>query len=1283
MTTPLRFGIADLDSLITPGSSSSTLPPGDIRWTAAIVGPDGCGKSILALHLASFYQKHILDTVDKAETVVPRVVYVSTDLSYQQALAQWSNFGLDLPEARYNALHAAYDRTIRCADIDKHALELSRLHLSKTPHDALSVFFSSNETNKVHFLDFQAETAGDDWGFINHLLGLLEQPKGRKEMPCHLLIVDAIEGLETFSGRRDAYGLARDRRSRVAQLVRNASHANAHVVFVVEDPRGDVRLPEQFVTDLVIRLRQEWDGTYNQRTLEIEKCRAVAHARGRHELAIRDGRGSFTGTSVHLDDPRIPWKKRVADDPAGHHSTMLQGSELERLTEPGYEWTTNDEHELVCLSHIRAIASLHRWNREFREQRTAITELHGCPHFGLPVLDQIIPSHKQVGKEMESQGALILLLGDPSTHKGSLTRGFLAGAFRKEDPDCNTQDAYDPTQPGVAVLLTTRFLDQHILTGRISQHLVEPGKRGTERDAEAIKINKNINDRVLCQRLSIRHISAAGFLDTLDQYVRIAQFLVWQKYDSSCTMKTTTQDPHGRRKKSRHIRLAIEDWNDIVSMYPMLRSDPLLLQSVITMFKREGIQALIVSTQEGPPGVAATERLHDLRSLNETQILTWPVSFFGEKKVAITVHSSQTSSKTPGICELRSVDNDSERLACTRDFDFYSDVDLGRAQRIPLKVRLYVGSGADVTQNKSEWQWLRLLRDMFSATFRGLGEDEVLQLESFVNYDGLFTSTGISGAVNRDHTLVAQIDEFWSQKQAALVSLNDYWTKDVGSRIEWNKGNDGSGPIAVKVRADAAAEPEVLDNYAPGAHWIDEPRHSSAPKTRGLVLQEIKANQQTEGTCVLRRHDFFIKTQDGGPRQPVDRIPYLWDFGMILADRTLWERHQDLGVPPVDHTVGSIWNKLCFPTGRRNGDNRDALALAGPLYPEETTVSWEEFLSACRLIAERESIVAFDVDELCTEESLSCLLLEIWASLSAELVESWDKVSKRDMTNAKTPSLFDLIDSHRYDLLRALITLVYNCPHFVVENRRLYRKRPQSLAVASRHWYSTACAKMKENVDRRFVPLRLPGKFAVRGDWALAIVQGSRSARLGYRALDIISSRRQNLLRLQEGIGLPVRDVLPDATIAKLTTAMVCRLGEQKPIRLSYGDICDLGHQEHDDKFRWLWRSQIENYDVDSFSWRRWIAWMIEAQDLWFAPKVRTPGTWKCLYPKEDRTFRDACRRHQSESAEDVKKMKSEDQSWGPVFDMFDAFEKQTRIIQTAISSAQIVDRSISVRVQS
>ena len=315
----LSFGSACIDQLIDPTQLIYAAGDRD-PVVACIIGPDGVGKSILSLTAASTYAAS--SPSDR------RVIYASTDLNFHQAKSTWEHFGLDDPKRRRELLRKNLESLyIRAESLE--ALEENDEHLTspceliwlspskdaeasegQQPFMALFQDDKSKSKSKVFFLDLAAYSAGDDWGLINQAVGLLpcmfgKQANGGKKPAPHLLIVDAVEGLEAMAGRFDRFGLSRSRRSRLAQLVRLTRKANCHVIFVVEQKSQEERPDEVFVSDLVLRLRAEKNDAYLQKTIEIEKARSVSHIRGAHELQIRDGRGGGNPEGTAPDDPPL------------------------------------------------------------------------------------------------------------------------------------------------------------------------------------------------------------------------------------------------------------------------------------------------------------------------------------------------------------------------------------------------------------------------------------------------------------------------------------------------------------------------------------------------------------------------------------------------------------------------------------------------------------------------------------------------------------------------------------------------------------------------------------------------------------------------------------------------------------------------------------------------------------------------------------------------------------------------------------------------------------------
>lgn len=97
-----RFGIDTIDHLIAPQDRQFGV--GNHPFVGCLVGPDGVGKSVLALHAASTYLHDLGENLPENQNC-PIVLYASTDLDYQQAHTTWEAFGLDFPAARMAALN--------------------------------------------------------------------------------------------------------------------------------------------------------------------------------------------------------------------------------------------------------------------------------------------------------------------------------------------------------------------------------------------------------------------------------------------------------------------------------------------------------------------------------------------------------------------------------------------------------------------------------------------------------------------------------------------------------------------------------------------------------------------------------------------------------------------------------------------------------------------------------------------------------------------------------------------------------------------------------------------------------------------------------------------------------------------------------------------------------------------------------------------------------------------------------------------------------------------------
>ncbi|MCA9186074.1 MAG: hypothetical protein KDA99_10655 [Planctomycetales bacterium] len=985
-------------------------------------------------------------------------------------------------------------------------------------------------------MDLQEETAGDDWGFVNHLVGLVGSVE--KRFPP-LVVIDAIEGLETFVGETDQFGEGRTRRSRIAQLTRLATQVGVQLVFVVEEPDGTSRLPEQYVADLVIRLRYNDDTSYVQRYIEIEKCRGVAHARGKHEFSIRSGLGTFTGRESNIDDPFISWVEEVEFD-------------IDRIA------------NTTTLAHIHISESLHLRSRQVRSTPQLGFDLIGAPTFGLERLDKRVEIEKSVESRQNREshqyslpGSFTVLFGEPGTFKSRLARRFLAQTFVD-----NKGKTLPLQEQGVAVLITTGSIEKEMLRDKILLHLAAP---------DATNISQ-LSSRLLCRRINVRHLSSAYLMQIVDRHLFKAHAILHGKMDIDELRHTISHDD--LRKVAHRIRIVIEDWQSIIASHPLIRDEPLALETVASALQREGVTSLIVSSQSG----ALLERrsryeCNDLERLDVNQIVTWSVPFFGERRVAIGFKTAITHGGPSHVFELCPRDpsgfDDTESLSVNPHFALYESVGLGNPKRIPLAVRLY---GGNHTPNDNTMvQFAKVVADAFSQVFIPCREStEVVSFDDAEAYEGFFTFADNLDNSRLDHSIVFQIDEFWSDGKRSLLSLDSYFNAIVAERN--SSKEDGWIP-----RSDE-------DVYS-----LFHPRPFNEVITTKRTKHVHELTRRTAKLPYVTRRDMFRAdtVRANGEAMRVDRIPYLWDFGMIVAEYDYWN-------------TPSLRRRVLLNDGRTVSDVFDRLSMTSKR-PPLPVVTWGEFFTACQVIAEYHKTATFDVD-LSTPETLSCLVLEIWASLRMEMVRN---ATGEDPFGEKR-TIKEMCTMCSLTLFIALAQLIAACPHLTAKNRRVCRDHVSPRAAASREWYHTASAIFRERGnERRLVLLRLPGFFSTRGDWSLAAAAGSRSPLLAHRALDILSSRRLNLLRLQDGIGLPVRDIVRDDQMGELVTAINIldpAIGGSRRLRLS--EIVSIG-ADWTPGFNWLWRSRILRYDRDSFYFRRWVARMIEESAEWIPNELK------------------------------------------------------------------------------
>jgi len=1197
MPKTFRFGIQSLDKLIGPNEDDLGLniakglddaSANGITTSVCLTGPDGTGKSVLALHMAARYMADCREKQRAGRDRLPKVLYISTDLTHSMALKVWSNFDLFHPSLRKEPFGGIDEwmrrrniERLRRKDVRPHPVKEPLELLEKTPGEMGGVLAGKGEY-AVYFVDLAQTTAGDDWGFVHRLLSVLDL---RADAPRDLVLLDAVEGFETLVGDINAFGDKSTRRSRIAQVMRLAAN-KCHLLFVVEEVKQE-RLPEEFVTDAVIRLRNIEINGYIRRTVEVEKTRGQTHTRGQHPFVIRDGSGSTTGNKKYenYDDPRV-------------------------LKQNG--WYDPDTGEGETQSYVQVFPSINTLSRELMEQRgepkiEPPSDRHAA--FGIPYLDTILGGDGELRllNGSDTRGlpcsSVTALIGDALTNKSLLGRAFLSRTFypfacaladsvkgklpspvRKTDEEKPRYKARlrrfqeevenagnelirqkGAELLGVALMITTQDTHVETLSKEFIQWLTPKsllGVRGRGQDKVCETFGEVlrglIEENTICRRMEVHDVSSPVLSHIFRRNIQAAQIKLLGDE------RFRTSNVTDRYKESWRIRMVIDDFNAFRNTFPDIHNDPLLVPFILFQLVREGISTLIIDTQSGKPDIALAERFESsLREAADYRLYTWRIPFYGETRIAITAIPPLSMNSRGLIRELSGQgmyahmrmgdEREDRQLTVDPHFELYAGLERGNPHPVPLEVRLYTGSRALVKYIEEE--------DVF---FKELFVPNVPKANIIVgfdppNYESFREFCYLQRDTRLDHTLVFQVDEFW----LTWLTRQSRTRKGGVLQRQW--------PYLDTVTVDRNGEP---DPAADAYHLFQETfndmtSHDAGPDKSGAAAAGYVHSRE------CRRRDFYdderLEYGFGGNHGPtdfeeVDRVPFHWDFAFLLCRENLWYQYlaTEHGEDKAEkyRNVHEVWNNL------RKAKKDDEHG--------NNPVSWFDFLRACKEIAEWYSartatlIPPFDFTTS-DGESFSCMFLELWASETYDCRmqykgeedafgfaqslsrKSWNRqnVSEgmsllRALIDDKDYTLSDLLRRRKHEkrpadrvtgytleLYKAwlLLTEVINFSELVStpDNFSFEFKTRQAnpQAVAAHHWYQSACDMIdRSGSSESLVAVRLPGHFSVRGDWFLAAAGGSRSGRLAHRAFDLLSSRRANIKRLQLGLGLPVRKIV-------------------------------------------------------------------------------------------------------------------------------------------------------------
>lgn len=797
----LRFGIPSLDILLgrrdeqskksddfgiilNPKPQPDAQPAEDVRYSSlsvCVAGPSGTAKSLLALHLASRYAA---DTYLDQNT---SVMYASTDLSVEQARRTWKEF--DLSKAKENhSRFSGYDDPIENPDAwtattgFPHNVDLKPLELANVPGYLLrpqpipedsDVAKGIPTDRRVGFVNLQSQTAGDDWLFLNNLLSLLDKPAGVNRC-SHLLIVDAIEGLETLAGIQDGYGMERERRSRITQLIRSAA-GKCHLLFVVEiDEEKDH--PEKFVADVVLRLRYEFDRPhqYQRRTVEIEKARGQAHAAGRHTLLVRGRTGSSTGKDENPDDPpteyayvhvvpsihfvarRIMWSKGAAlPGPDGTHVASFGIRYLDdmlRLEEPTIANATDKRG--IPAGTITALTG------DDGTQKSRLTKAFAGQHFETYVDAAVAWILAQTPRTTERAHI-------PRRRRNVTQNHVVAAALPPENVvtgAINAMNDIAARTPIATVFITTQDIDAHRLVTAFVKQVTGGSKRWTEVGiGECIHqildehLNTLMRENVVCRRLEKHNISAPMLFHIIRECVRKAQKRVLTN------AALDYSDSKLRQREGWRIRVVIEDWQVIHDTYYDVREDDTFLGMTLFYLCRQGATTLISHTRIGQPDAGANLEENRLQTEAHFNLRTWRIRFGDLDRVAIAARPPIATDR-PSL--IRQLAWESERVddALTVDpiLELYQGLHEGMPRLTPLRVRLFAESTAVVAYAR---RMERLFREKFPSRDQADITVHCADVDdpdgSGASYENLRDLCHLQGDVPLDHSLVFMTDEFW------------------------------------------------------------------------------------------------------------------------------------------------------------------------------------------------------------------------------------------------------------------------------------------------------------------------------------------------------------------------------------------------------------------------------------------------------------------------------------------------------------------------------------------
>lgn len=953
----------------------------------ALAGPAGTGKSVLALHYAAGFKYFNPDSI---------VIYISTDLSQQIADKQFQEFGLHSPESliQFPLANLLAGTTSKYPSIYTDGIEAKGginpaedpVHLvpvqwGQAEKEWLKIIKSRTNEAKpgIHFLDLQSGATGDDWAYLERFftstLPLLAHARDKI-----LIVVDAVEGLDATPGEFDGADVRHKRRQRLAKLLESTSGL-AHVIYTLESgDESDESADEEFVADIVMRLRRQERGDTRRHTLEITKARGMVTEPGIHHLVVRDGTGTFSFEQVNIDDQA---RTVVEVDNQGNKKTRHR-------------------------SYVQIYPSLSWVEEGIERSKTAVqSAAQGRIHkFCIDGLDNMLA--RDTGGL--PAGRVYALVGEVDTFKSRLARSFLRPILTNALASRTNQEYVGLSQdeadlpPGIACLFRGgRSLTSRAIHSEVINHLCR-GRQEREQEREAtlpawqILAGEKASDtenqpdqkerRLFYRRLPNRSVSAEQLYAIIRENLlgailnQIAIDESEHDFESSLedtpealTLRLLNHFPDVSYEGAWKIRVVMDDLSAVLATYGLTDQSDLIVPALVDLFRLAGVTAILVDSHVGGPldmSLAGSRSM--LRSRVDHSLFTWKVPYGSGSKVAIAALPPISGGQNVVVRELKVNENDC--LAIDRSLELYLDVLPSQAQkdaglrRVPL--HLVVASDGAV------WS---------DGTLQAMCEE--LLRQTLGNADDAFSN-------NRNLIRVTQVPR---AKLETYVGYND-------------------------MSAEAETVVAMVDEY-----WVRKPIRRNEVESRFLPIQYQKLKEriitQYDRELVKGQGNTDLDKENVDPTTQLVQglVPFTWNFGLMMIRRNPWQQLQRTLIdteeikskdPKLPHRieviVEKLSNKIDWIEQKLDDPYEDEKAAAQKdirHIRNNTMVFWHEFLHACHLVAQRYSL-RYDRDplkpyelDLTDGQSLTSLVLEVWLSTAVWIrvfaTDQIDEANRKDI----------------------------------------------------------------------------------------------------------------------------------------------------------------------------------------------------------------------------------------------------------------------------------------------